>query len=48
MYGGYSDDLTGMLGKQLDKGDKGMNFKRSSFETEDKLLVELTRHVTQC
>lgn len=31
MYGGYSNDLIGMLGKQLDKGRKGMNFKRPLF-----------------
>lgn len=42
MNGGCSDDLTGMLGKQLDRRGREIHFKRPAFG------VELTRHVRQC
>lgn len=49
MYGDDSDDLTGMLGKQLDDERKGCTSNRPAFESERQTSwSELTRQMTQC
>lgn len=48
MCGGYSDDLTRMLGKQLVTGRKGWTSKAHPLKPRDKALVVLTRCTRQC